>query len=1043
MENFETYKLDQTGQQTQAILDQVSTNTADIAQLRALYEALTQSEPVIIQPSDTWPVADPQENVIYRVIDRVNTPPQSYSDYMWNGTAMVLMATYNNSIDNEPTAGSNNLVKSGGVAASIVFDISAYHATGSTLATYSNLAAALDSNNGGGVPQSLQKGGMSVKFVLTSDNKYVQWRLMADEFTTDTTQWAIAEEGVYVENPEYVYVKTDSEGKILWAIKVDGSIYYGAGVPQQVKDYIEEKISSFSLDEYEDIVSFLSDYLGSDTTLKVMIDGINERTPELIDNPEFIAVETDAEDKVLSGRKTNGTKVENLPVEFKDKVSVGDDIYVKGNIRVNEKFDVNGNIIENIQDPEGRIEIKTDADGRILAFRDSEGKVVENVGVVADTGIFNHLMLTEDGMGEFEQALIDSGFNPGSSEIPFKNKDLVRIFDDNNLSVYRNYNARKLVAGFRDIVVWADRFSLSISTNGFDGEQTVIVLNSTNFPNLIDNSRVGRVILMPWTRNAVNGYDGANWRMVVITNLGQIYHNFPSREVDGDGTALEGDEFRFDESVVWELPERWSPVRTTTGNDAILIASGKYKYFPGLNDSAYTFHPAINQDNGYGNGGFPAYIDKDNELHQTTRYGRFTQYRRDDEQDNSFIFMAGCATHEKLTLLGTYRSNRAKQTRTCVFITNDGGRQWFCRYEFGIGGYRIDGDDNVIVDAVGSTTACDTNALANPVIITENFNSPNSGYFSIVGRYQYIPSEDYKEIELTKKFKWLTPVSIQNISIDDNNHVIIECNNHNLHNGEVIAIVKNTNASSDWDWLVNDSFNALSCGNGVIFSVRVIDNSTLELCNNYANPHNNLSVRHIHSINRCKDGYTIGTGEFYPEGWILYLPVFQSDSFARKYPWDTMEFVRLNSTRHSIQRPLGVELAQDSDNTVTVGIDNEFTPIDNAELPEGRIESIRRSSNGLWRGKLVDFDDQNKFSCIFQSDEVCYFYRNIWGIDIYIGQQGHIGVSSDGGSHWTEARTIDNEPVCAGGIPQGSFDVVNGGYIVIDNYIFKNKGINL
>jgi hypothetical protein len=49
------------------------------------------------------------------VVDRVNTPPQYYSDYMWNGTAMVLMATYNNAIDDVPTAGSNNLVKSGGV----------------------------------------------------------------------------------------------------------------------------------------------------------------------------------------------------------------------------------------------------------------------------------------------------------------------------------------------------------------------------------------------------------------------------------------------------------------------------------------------------------------------------------------------------------------------------------------------------------------------------------------------------------------------------------------------------------------------------------------------------------------------------------------------------------------------------------------------------------------------------------------------------------------------------------------------------------------
>ena len=91
----------------------------------------------------------------------------------------------------------------------------------------------------------------------TNDNKYIQVRLMADEFTTDVTKWAIADESVYVENPEFVYVKTDVEGKILWAIKTDGNIYYGAGVPQQIIDYINEKIADFSPDEYEDIVAFL------------------------------------------------------------------------------------------------------------------------------------------------------------------------------------------------------------------------------------------------------------------------------------------------------------------------------------------------------------------------------------------------------------------------------------------------------------------------------------------------------------------------------------------------------------------------------------------------------------------------------------------------------------------------------------------------------------------------------------------------------------------------------------------------------------------
>lgn len=103
------------GNQLEPVEIRVSTNESDIANLQAAYRALTESDVVVVGQSDTWPVANPQLNTIYRVSDRAHTPPQNYSDYMYNGTAMVLMATYDNAIDDEPTAGSNNLVKSGGV----------------------------------------------------------------------------------------------------------------------------------------------------------------------------------------------------------------------------------------------------------------------------------------------------------------------------------------------------------------------------------------------------------------------------------------------------------------------------------------------------------------------------------------------------------------------------------------------------------------------------------------------------------------------------------------------------------------------------------------------------------------------------------------------------------------------------------------------------------------------------------------------------------------------------------------------------------------
>lgn len=84
-----------------------------IVNLQALYRALTQSDIVVGElptgaelPSSTTP-----ENKIYRVPGTT-----SYSDYMWDGTQFVLMATYDNAIDTEPKLYSNNIITSNAIA---------------------------------------------------------------------------------------------------------------------------------------------------------------------------------------------------------------------------------------------------------------------------------------------------------------------------------------------------------------------------------------------------------------------------------------------------------------------------------------------------------------------------------------------------------------------------------------------------------------------------------------------------------------------------------------------------------------------------------------------------------------------------------------------------------------------------------------------------------------------------------------------------------------------------------------------------------------
>ena len=176
-----------------ALGTRVSQNEVDIAALQAAYAAIQgQSVPVIIRPTDTWPVASPAQNVIYRVIDRENTPPTYYTDYMWDGSGttladFILMAQYNNAIDPRPKKGSQNLVTSGGVFDNMgALDVSELNATENphTLATYADLSAALAA-----IPSDYQKGGMSIKFVSSVDNKYVQCRLMATSFSTTPSDW--------------------------------------------------------------------------------------------------------------------------------------------------------------------------------------------------------------------------------------------------------------------------------------------------------------------------------------------------------------------------------------------------------------------------------------------------------------------------------------------------------------------------------------------------------------------------------------------------------------------------------------------------------------------------------------------------------------------------------------------------------------------------------------------------------------------------------------------------------------------------------------
>ena len=225
-----------------SLTGRVSTNETDIANLQQLYNGLQQSKPV---PVTALPETGQQQGVIYRLAGTT-----SYSDNMWNGSTWVLMATYNNAIDDEPTAGSDNLVKSGGVA---------------------------------------------------------------DVY------------GSYIDNPEYIEAKTDSDDKLLEARKLDGT-----------------KVEFCDLEVKGEIIN----------NDKSLVESEFASSQSVIDNQEWLKVTTDSDEKIIEGIDKYGNKVVNAPIVLSEEalIKLAQDLGVSNQVvQISVKKDGTGDFT-NIQD---------------------------------------------------------------------------------------------------------------------------------------------------------------------------------------------------------------------------------------------------------------------------------------------------------------------------------------------------------------------------------------------------------------------------------------------------------------------------------------------------------------------------------------------------------------------------------------------------------------------------------------------------------------------------------------------------------------------
>lgn len=156
-----------------------------------------------------------------------------------------------------------------------------------------------------------------------------------------------------IQNEEYFAAWVTTDDKVVLGLRRDGEVIGEIHAVNALKQVISQLQS--------DLAS-LQEKVGTiDTNLKELLDVFS-----LQENPEYMAVETDSDGKVLSATNADGShyihnaKSETIPTEF-----------------------------EHIEDPEGRTEITIDADGKVFGYRDSEGSRHEHKMKVGNLNVDN------------------------------------------------------------------------------------------------------------------------------------------------------------------------------------------------------------------------------------------------------------------------------------------------------------------------------------------------------------------------------------------------------------------------------------------------------------------------------------------------------------------------------------------------------------------------------------------------------------------------------------------------------------------------------
>ena len=171
--------------------------------------------------------------------------------------------------------------------------------------------------------------------------------------------------GYIIDNPEFVkaYVIRETN-QLLWGIQKDGNIYYGAGIPRQIKSYVDFIVSRIlngddeapEIDSLNKIIAFLDGFTTSETLFEILLELDDKKVDKVegkslideeyadgvsyVESPEFKYVRLDGDGKIIEAILNDGSKL------------FGVGIKVNGNIYANGELELNSLATTTIDNPE-------------------------------------------------------------------------------------------------------------------------------------------------------------------------------------------------------------------------------------------------------------------------------------------------------------------------------------------------------------------------------------------------------------------------------------------------------------------------------------------------------------------------------------------------------------------------------------------------------------------------------------------------------------------------------------------------------------------